>query len=68
MDQATSVQIKKQEILKEERAKVAQRLDRLNDMLDECDGETAAGLKNLRTATREQLNELDQQLDRLQQT
>lgn len=68
MGQATLTQTRQRKILKEERAKVAQRLDRLNDMLDECDDEATSGLKDLRTATREQLNELDQQLERLQQT
>ncbi len=68
MVQASLTQTTQREILKEERAKVAQRLDRLNDMLDDCDDEAAAGLRDLRAATREQLNELDQQLDRLQQT
>lgn len=65
MAPATSTQTRQVEILQEERGKVEQRLDRLNDMLDGCDDETATGLEELRSVTREQLDELDQQLERL---
>ena len=68
MVQATSAQTRQAEILKEERAKVQKSLTRLDDMLDECDDETAAGLEQLRSATREQLDELEQQLEQLRQT
>ena len=68
MVQATTTQTRQTEILEEKRAKIQKSLSRLDNMLDECDDETAAGLEQLRSATQEQLNELEQQLEQLRQT
>ncbi|MFO8132752.1 MAG: hypothetical protein R6U10_02280 [Thermoplasmatota archaeon] len=70
MGQASSAETRQKEMLKEEHAKVQKSLTRLNGMLQECDAnsDTAAGLEDLRSATREQLDELEQQLDDIRQT
>lgn len=69
MGQAISTQTRQKEMLKEEHAKVQKSLARLNGMLQECEtnSDTAAGLEELRSATRQQLDELEQQLEQLRQ-
>ncbi len=68
MGQAASTQTRQAEILREKRTKVQKSLTRLNIMLDQCDDETAEGLEELRDATREQLDELEQRLEQIRQT
>ncbi len=69
MGQATSTRTRQKEMLKEEHAKVQKSLTRLNGMLQECEtnGDTATGLEELRSATRQQLDNLEQQLEQLRQ-
>jgi|GEM_PF-3832736 len=69
MGQATSTRTRQKEILKEEHAKVQESLARLNGMLQKCEtnSDTAAGLEELRSATRQQLDDLEQALEELQQ-